>query len=142
MVGTPGCLLRRSTTQTLPPELLSAPRARQLVRDYLLAYGLASDTVELAASELVANVVNHARTPVELTIIISHVVRIEVADGNAIIPAVVDAAVDAERGRGLAIVDALAVAWGVDSHPGGKYVWADFPREPAALTRVRAAPPD
>ncbi len=35
------------------------------------------------------------------------------------------------RGRGLLLVDALSVAWGVsDEATGGKSVWASFPTEP------------
>lgn len=50
-------------------------------------------------------------------------------DGNAIIPAVIEAAADAERGRGPFIVDALAQAWGVEAMPAGKRIWVEIPRD-------------
>ncbi len=33
---------------------------------------------------------------------------------------------DAEGGRGLALVDSLAVRWGTDSAPEGKTVWFEL----------------
>lgn len=38
-------------------------------------------------------------------------------------PAPRDAPADAEGGRGLALVDALAAAWGTLPRPEGKTVW-------------------
>lgn len=80
----------------------------------------------LLLSELVSNVVDHARTEFTVRVVASHDlvrVRVEVSDGSAVLPAVVDAAVDAERGRGLALLDQMAGSWGVDTRPDGKTIW-------------------
>ncbi|MER8102355.1 SDR family oxidoreductase [Kitasatospora sp. NPDC094016] len=53
-------------------------------------------------------------------------VRISVRDGSRALPVLIGAAHDAESGRGLALVDRLAVVWGVDLEPHGKTTWADI----------------
>ncbi|GBQ00261.1 hypothetical protein SSP531S_16750 [Streptomyces spongiicola] len=45
------------------------------------------------------------------------------------------AAADDETGRGLALLDAVAVRWGVDEGPGTKTVWCELPGEGAAGMR-------
>lgn len=112
----------------LAPHLSSAGKARRFVRQVLAAQGLESDSLELVTSELVGNVVAHAHSEVRLTVRVGARIRIEVADGDAIIPAVVDAASDAESGRGLFIVEAVSSAWGVDTVADGKRVWAELDR--------------
>ena len=61
--------------------------------------------------------------------------RIEVCDaaGAHQPPAAAPAAhPDGESGRGLLLVDVLAVRWGwTPRHPVGKTVWAEVPTEPA-----------
>ncbi|MFH9980944.1 ATP-binding protein [Streptomyces sp. NPDC017179] len=42
---------------------------------------------------------------------------------------------DDESGRGLALLDALSLRWGVDRRPGSKTVWC----EPPTSTRTPAA---
>ncbi|EXU61918.1 regulatory protein [Streptomyces sp. PRh5] len=51
-------------------------------------------------------------------------VGVEVSDPREGDPAVADPTPDDEAGRGLAIVDALADAWGVRERIVGKTVWA------------------
>ncbi len=86
-----------------------------------------AETAELCTSELATNAVLHARSPVLL--VASRTpegVRIEVQDEA---PGVVEAGsleTAGERGRGLALVDALASCWGVDQHEGGKSVWFEL----------------
>jgi anti-sigma regulatory factor (Ser/Thr protein kinase) len=55
-------------------------------------------------------------------------VRISVIDDAPGLPRRQDAAEDVETGRGLAIVSALATAWGVTERPDAKEVWADIAR--------------
>ncbi|WP_327011523.1 ATP-binding protein [Dactylosporangium sp. NBC_01737] len=52
-------------------------------------------------------------------------VTVSVAEGSAVIPRRRDqhGRPDTERGRGIAIIEALSQRWGVDSHHGGKRVW-------------------
>lgn len=83
--------------------------------------------VRLTVSELVANAVLHtprARLTVRIGLA-GNVVRIEVADhGNGEI-AQRHAASDAEHGRGLDLIDAMADSWGVERRPF-TVVWAEF----------------
>ena len=116
--------------EALPPDPQSARRARRFVREQLTTVGVDSEGAEHVVSELVANVAEHARTTVHVAVVVSDSVRIEVYDGNAVIPAVIDAAADAERGRGLAIVEAYANTWGVTPTGDGKMVWAELERLP------------
>ena len=55
--------------------------------------------------------------------------RVEVRDGSSILPAVRDAARDAERGRGLALIESLADDWGISQERRGKSVWFEVPPE-------------
>lgn len=94
-----------------------------------------ADTAELLLSELVTNAVRHARAPQGRDIGIriaryDEVLRVEVADAGPAVkltPLVV--AEWDERGRGLAIVAALAERWGCcpRRHGIGKAVWAEVP---------------
>lgn len=85
------------------------------------------DDAELLVSEVAANVVDHARTDYDVRVVAEGLwLRIEVADGSSIIPAVQDLAHDAERGRGLRLIEHIASAWGVEERPDGKSVWFEI----------------
>jgi anti-sigma regulatory factor (Ser/Thr protein kinase) len=96
----------------------AAAQARSTVRRALAAWGMTglSADAELLASELVANATEHASgTPVSLAlhrrqVTVDHVAGIvcEVSDGSPLIPQPRAAGLNDERGRGLAIVAALA----------------------------------
>lgn len=108
--------------------------ARRFVRDVLITRqvgGETVDTVELLTSELVTNALVHAHAAEELVVCVeaSHI-RIEVTDSVDRPPVRKVAGPDSLTGRGLAIVDALALAWGVDRAAGGrgKRVWFDVAR--------------
>jgi anti-sigma regulatory factor (Ser/Thr protein kinase) len=111
-----------------------------------------TDDAELVVSELVTNAVKAtgmtepkpswfeqqslATIHVRLTHLESAIV-IEVWDRDEIPPKPTDAAVDAETGRGLAIVEALCVRW--DYFPaigGGKVVWAELAIPPLPVTEA------
>ena len=88
-----------------------------------------SDAVELAASELVTNVVIHTadggsmrawdpKPDVPL--------RLEVEDLDDSRPE--PRAPSDNGGRGLFIVDSVADAWGIQPTETGKFVWAEFNR--------------
>ncbi|MDI3405356.1 ATP-binding protein [Streptomyces cavernicola] len=122
--------------------------ARHLVSHRLDAWGHPYDddvneTLTLLAGELCANAVRHGRVPgrdfhVRLTEEPGRLFRLEVSDTRTERrPAPVDPACpgpDAESGRGLLLVAALADAWGItDRRPApGKTVWAT----------LRCSPPD
>lgn len=113
-------------------------RARALLREQCDGWnvaGAAADTAELLLSELVTNAVRHAHAPHGRDIGVrlaryGDVVRVEVSDaGPAVTLAPRAAGESDERGRGLAIVAALAVRWGQcpRAHGIGKSVWAEIP---------------
>lgn len=113
---------------SLPRAPSSARRARRAVcavlQDRLAAEAL--DTVLLLTTELVSNATSYAAAPIELTVALSAegTVRVEVADASARAPEPLDVPADAENGRGLLLVGALADAWGTEpTPPQGKVVW-------------------
>jgi DNA-binding response OmpR family regulator len=110
-------------------EPASAGRARRFVGGALDGWGRteAAEVVDLLVSELVANAIRHSASEVEVAVhLLPGGLRVEVHDSGDGRPTVVDADPDAERGRGLALVDALAAAWGVDAHDDGKDVWFEL----------------
>src|SRR5262249_46219862 len=131
-----GPLGERPDTETiraeLPAELTSARQARSAVRRALTAWGMdhLSDDAELLASELVANAAEHGDgKPISLALR-RHAepgghpgITCEVTDTSPAMPRRIEADPDAERGRGLAIVAALAQSTGVRATNGGKTTW-------------------
>jgi anti-sigma regulatory factor (Ser/Thr protein kinase) len=111
----------------LPPVPSSATKARQLARDQLAHCPAdVTDTVALLVTELVTNAVVHARTDLCLGIeVVPPRVRLSVSDGSTRLPVVRHHATSELAGRGLALVDALASRWGVESTDGGKSVWCE-----------------
>jgi anti-sigma regulatory factor (Ser/Thr protein kinase) len=111
-------------------ELASSPeaasRARTVVRD-LLRQGRRPDLVDTAClltSELVANAVVHAGSPVGLVVDLDEArLAVEVIDSSSAAPAPVAAEPLSVSGRGLAMVADLADAWGVTPIVPGKAVW-------------------
>ena len=67
-------------------------------------------------------------------------VRIEVTDEGGELPDVPEASDDATSGRGLALVETLSSAWGVESRPGGKTVWFEVDRPDSMARRITPAP--
>lgn len=124
-------------SETLPCEAESAETARRLVRTALAAWGLehmAEDGV-LVVTELVANAVNHTRgrsIRVIVARISDHVVRVGVVDTSRTMPVPRHPADTEVHGRGLTLVDALAIRWGTDLKRSGKCVWAELKAECSA----------
>lgn len=121
----------------LPPEVASARRARSLVTEELLRWGEGDlvETATLCVSEIVTNAVLHAGTPVQLDIELHpSTVRIEVRDGGAAPPERLDADVESVHGRGVAIVEVLSAAWGVEPSETGKCVWFELERATSAAS--------
>lgn len=83
---------------------------------------------ELLTSELVTNLVVHVGAPGELVVRMQgDNVRIEVTDHRAGVPVLPGRPATATGGRGLAIVDAVSDAWGVDRRTDdGKTVWFEL----------------
>jgi anti-sigma regulatory factor (Ser/Thr protein kinase) len=113
--------------EELLPVSGAAWHARNVVTDACLRWDL-PDLVGSAAliiSELVSNVVDHARTV--MTIEVAHRdshLYLAVHDGASAPPVVRELAGDALHGRGLMLVAATATTWGYDYREHGKTVWA------------------
>lgn len=102
-----------------------------------LPYGSpTSDTVTLVVAELAANAALHGRVPgrdFELRLLYDRtagIVRVEVSDTHPVRPGplapVGPSSADADGGRGLLIVEAVADRWGVAGRTGpGKTAWAE-----------------
>jgi anti-sigma regulatory factor (Ser/Thr protein kinase) len=110
---------------TLPASPLSPALARTLIRSAL--DGCPPEIVEVAellVSELVTNSIVHAGTAPKLRIDTARVgIRISVEDQSAQAPTLRTRMSDAEGGRGLLLVDALAQTWGWRLTEQGKQVW-------------------
>jgi anti-sigma regulatory factor (Ser/Thr protein kinase) len=111
----------------------SARHIRRVVRSFLREWEMAdlADAVELAVTELIANVVRHVpdRRCTLLVLRRETGVRVEVTDGSSRLPVLSAGwSPEAEGGRGLVLLDAMADRWGVEPLAGGgKTVW--FERE-------------
>jgi DNA-binding NarL/FixJ family response regulator len=115
----------------LNAEPQSAASARHFVDQTLQRWHCEElfDVVGLLTSELVTNAILHAHSEIELKVtLMPDAVRIDVVDQSASLPAPREATEEDTSGRGLGLVEALAMAWGVDEHPGGKSVWFELPR--------------
>ena len=82
-------------------------------------------TTELLASELVGNVIRHARGPITLRLLRSRALVCEVTDRSLTMPRIRHAADMDEGGRGLQLVAALADRWGARGTDSGKCIWTE-----------------
>ncbi|WP_237405221.1 SpoIIE family protein phosphatase [Actinacidiphila reveromycinica] len=106
--------------------------ARLALRQALTAWELGglSDDVELAAGELLVNVLLHTEGGAVLTLEVLpepvRRVRLSVQDRSSVWPRRRTPGEAATSGRGLLMVDALADTWGVEPRGDGKAVWCEF----------------
>lgn len=118
-----------------PGDTAAVPLLRALCRRILHGWHIPADTidaVELAVSELATNALIHTPGPVRVRL--AHrgaTVRLDVADTSTRHPAPATAGAEAEHGRGLVLVAALATAGlRVEPYPGhpqaGKLIIAEF----------------
>ncbi|MFI5618770.1 SpoIIE family protein phosphatase [Streptomyces sp. NPDC051567] len=117
--------------QRLAPGDQDAPAlARHLIRAAVAAWGAweQADEIELAADELMTNVLVHTDGggQVCLRLTAEGRIRIEVEDTSSALPQRREAGDWAVSGRGLMLVDRLADDWGVEPRGGGKCVWCEF----------------
>lgn len=101
-------------------------QARHLVTQACAAWHLTDlgAVAALVATELVANVVRHAHTTMELTVgLRDGRISLAVRDGSTALPRAVEPGLRDAGGRGLRLVRELTDAWGVLPVPGGKVVW-------------------
>ncbi|MFP8907922.1 SpoIIE family protein phosphatase [Streptomyces atacamensis] len=118
----------------------AAPRARAFASGVLTSWrfprGL-HDLGVLAASELVANSLQHGTPPMCLRLRrTDRRLIVEVTDGDDHLPRRRRAEPVDESGRGISIVATIASAWGSRRTPGGgKAVWCEFALPPEAVPR-------
>ena len=107
------------------PAVLSSARAFAAHRLRALDLTELTDDVELLLTELMTNVIIHARTPFEVRVEPNgDGVRVEVLDGNPTMPVPGTLAREALSGRGLTLVQSLSARWGAQPNEGGgKTVW-------------------
>jgi anti-sigma regulatory factor (Ser/Thr protein kinase) len=126
--GADGAVMRTE----LPASLTSARQARTAIREALAAWRMEhlSGDAELLASELVANAAEHGDgQPISLALR-RHAepgeqpgITCEITDTSPAMPRRLESGPDAERGRGQAIVAALARSSGVRTSQAGKTSW-------------------
>ncbi|MFF3819940.1 ATP-binding protein [Streptomyces bluensis] len=125
-------VMRKPWTLPFVAEAEEVASLRRLMRLRLGLWGLHDviDDAQLCLSELVANVIAHVGvgTPTTLVVSVSGTrLRIEVHDPDAqALPALVDAEVNSEGGRGMALIDAIADRWGVQLHAEKKVTWCEL----------------
>jgi anti-sigma regulatory factor (Ser/Thr protein kinase) len=122
--------IRRSRHLDCTPD--APAQCRAFVTETCANLGVPEDQAEsirLAASELVSNSVEHARTSAEVTLNLDdRGLRISVRDYSATPPVLRPFDVTSSRGRGMPLVVGLADRWGVIPHGDGKTVWLVFER--------------
>ncbi|OAR23944.1 PAS sensor protein [Streptomyces sp. ERV7] len=109
----------------------AAPRARAFASGVLASWRFPvelRDLGVLAASELVANSLQHGTPPMRLRLRrTDRRLIIEVTDGDDHLPRRRRAEPGDESGRGISIVATIASSWGSRRTPGGgKAVWCEF----------------
>ncbi|GAA3119060.1 hypothetical protein GCM10010449_46420 [Streptomyces rectiviolaceus] len=128
--------LPREFEWRLPRGPRSVGRARSLLAEQARAWKVpddVADTAVLLLSELMTNAVRHGRAPAgrevgARCVLDGSVFRVEVADASGVLPCPREAGPGDESGRGLALVELLADAWGSYSRPYGigKTVWIEL----------------
>ena len=114
-------------TWDLPMDSTAAAIARQHVRD---AASTTNDVIdaELVASELVTNAWAHGRGTGAITITITvadDLMRLEVCSDSDGVPHQVASSDESPEGRGLLLIDKLAIDWGHLRRGSTLCVWAD-----------------
>lgn len=115
-----------------PPVLQTAREARRFVSNMLRDWRCDElvDSVSLLVSELVTNSVIHAHSEVEVVLHLhTEVLRVEVIDAADEGVHRRAASSDDQSGRGMALIEAVASSWGIDSLLAGKSVWFEVPLE-------------
>ncbi|MFL5998268.1 MAG: ATP-binding protein [Streptomyces sp.] len=126
----------RNFSVLLSPTPRGARLARLLAVEQLREWGLLLHPAEHIVAELAANASTHGRVPgrdFRLTLyVVGATLRIEVTDTRGdCLPRTELPAPEAESGRGLVLVDALADRWGVAPGPRPrKTVWAEIELSP------------
>lgn len=112
----------------LPDSWEAAPLGRAFVAEQVRRRAAELlDDAALVAGELIANAYQHGIPPLRVCVGENDGrLRISVHDGSPRAPVRLLASTENMTGRGLALIEAVAVRWGADPMPsGGKSVWAE-----------------
>ena len=161
MTGNPpttrrGAVHRLALNATSPDpaqRLACIPPGRAALRTTAHTWGITSPTLDdllTIATELITNAIQHAPpATIHATLRLAPAgdrARIEVTDTGSRLPrpGARPGDQDAERGRGLLMIAALADRWGVSPAAAGKTVWAELalseaPDVPAITRQARRA---
>jgi hypothetical protein len=118
-----------SLDEQFAPDIQAPRRVRALLRSALGDLQFREELIErltLAASELSANAVVHARTPFRLLVQPRAASVWLAVEDRAPLRSPLD--VVGRTPHGLGLIAALAVRWGVTPRASGKIVWAEIPR--------------
>lgn len=118
-------------SMSLPEDLEGVRDARRFAVRTLESWGVEEvvDEASVVVTELASNSVLHARSSYELRLTLgAHAVRVEVTDHGPGTPEPRAFTEGGESGRGLLMVAALSVSWGVERSTAGKTVWAELAR--------------
>ncbi len=120
----------------------SAVAARRFVGQVLEGWECADvDAALVCTDELVTNAIVHVCSDIDVVVRRrGGVIRVEVYDRSIRPPLRQVHPVDAERGRGLAIVEALSSRWGVTPTSTGKLVWFEVAARSGPSTLATGAP--
>lgn len=132
----------RTAAWELPADLRAPGQARSLIRTELSVWRLSDpadvDDIVLMVDELVANAVVHGKGPIRLRLLLDGLLlRGEISDDSPLEPPPPPRGgrpFDAEDGRGLFLVAALAAESGCRGDATGKTVW--FTRWLSGLGRL------
>ncbi|MFF3453135.1 ATP-binding protein [Streptomyces sp. NPDC002730] len=115
--------------------LLAVPKAVPILRHTLREHlGRPCADLQLCAGELLSNVITHLGEGAPVTVHLARTpdgrTRLEVTDPDPRAwPVLRHATEDDESGRGLALLAALAIRWGITQGPHTKTIWCEL-REP------------
>ncbi len=120
------------TSLVVSAESSASRTARAAVHELCAHAAVPTDTrevAELLVSELVTNAHDHAGGPAVVDMEVDEwSLRVAVADQDPTLPVPREMRLDAERGRGLMLVAALASRWGATPTARGKSVWFELDR--------------
>jgi len=119
------------TSEVYLPVPAAVPATRRFVAAALRSWGLDTlvDDARLITSELATNAVSHGMSAFRVRV--EHAgdtVRIAIQDIGLDTPELILATIDADRGRGVGIVEVTASSWGCERLDEGKEVWAELTR--------------
>ncbi|MEE1764847.1 SpoIIE family protein phosphatase [Streptomyces sp. SP18BB07] len=127
IMHTRGMAAEDVATLDLPEHPRAAAKARDHVRRQLARWHMDDlvMTTELLVSEMVGNVIRHAKGPIRLRLLRGSSLICEVYDGSLTSPRIRRAGFNDEGGRGLQLVAAVSRRWGTRFLGDGKCIWAE-----------------